>query len=244
MGVRVTSNRSGPVELLGVAVARGQEQHGEVTGGELDAAELARLGEGPAGELDRGDVAQHLLHPAAGHPRVAPEPLQLVGIAQQGQRPTRDEVDRRLVAGHQQQDARRQQLGLAQHGAPVLGRHQPAEQVLSRMALALGEELEEVLGELEHRLTPGGDDLLGEEEVRIESPGQGVGPHLEPVMVFDRNPEQVADHPDRQRVGERLEQVDPVGLQRRVQQLVDHLLAPLSERLHHLGGECLGYQAP
>ena len=73
------------VELFGVVVARGQEQHGEVAGGELHAAELAVLGEGPAGELDRGDVAEHLLHAGAGDRRVGAEPLQLVGMAQQGE---------------------------------------------------------------------------------------------------------------------------------------------------------------
>ncbi len=232
------------VELLGVVVARRQEQHGEVPGGELDAAELAGLGEGPAGELDRGDVTQHLLHAAADDRRVAAEALELVGMLQQSQRPARDEVDRRLVPGHQQQDAGREQLGLAQHGAPVLGPHQPAEQVLPRVAPALGQDLEEVLGELEHRLAPGGDDLLGEQEVGIEPPGQRVGPLLEPVVVLDRHPEQVTDHPDGQRVGERLEQIDPVGLQGRVQQLVDGLLGPLPQRLHHLGGEGLGHQPP
>ena len=151
--------------------------------------------------------------------------------------------DRRLVAGHQQQDARRQHLGLAQYRAPVLGGHQPAEQILPGIALALGQQLEEVLRELEHRLAPGGDDLLGEQEVRVEAPGQGVGPPLEPVLVLHGHAEQVADDPHGQRVGEGLEQVDLVLLQGVVEQLVDHLLGATAKRLDHLGGEGLGYQA-
>ena len=58
------------------------------------------------------------------------------------------------------------------------------------------------------------------------------------------HPEQIADDPDGQRVGERLEEVDPAGLQCASSSSSTDLLGPLAQRLDHLRGEGLGHQSP
>ena len=66
--------------------------------------------------------------------------------------------------------------------------HQPTEQVVTGVLPPFGQQLEEVLRELEHALGPGRDDLGGQEEVGIEATGQGVRPALEAVLVLERAP--------------------------------------------------------
>jgi len=69
---------------------------------------------------------------------------------EQGQDSAADEVDRRFVAGHQQENGRRQHLALAERVALLLGRRQPAQQIGARGAAPVGQQLEEVLGEGHH----------------------------------------------------------------------------------------------
>ena len=99
------------VELLRIAVGRGDEQHGEVAGFEVHAAVLAVLGHGPRRQLHGGDVAEHLLDTASSELRIGAEQFALVGMAEKSEGASGDQVDRGLVPGHQQQDAGRQHLG-------------------------------------------------------------------------------------------------------------------------------------
>ena len=126
----------------------------------------------------------------------------------------------------------------------VLDLDQPAEQVVAGRAAPLGQQLEEVAGELEDGVVAPGDGLVGQEEVGVEPGGQGGRPVPEALLVLDGHAEHVADDADRQRVGEAREEVDGAGLEGGVDELVDHLLGAGPERLHHPGGEGLGHQAP
>ena len=73
--------------------------------------------------------------------------LELIGVAQQREQAVADEVHRRLVAGDEQQDDRRQQLVGAEAVARLLGRDQRADEVGPGRPPALLEERHEVGGE-------------------------------------------------------------------------------------------------
>ena len=166
------------------------------------------------------------------------------GLFEQGEGAAGDEVDRRLVTGHEEEDAGRQQLAFGEHAALVLRSHQSAQQVVPRPGPPLGQQLEEVLGELEDGRSSGLDDLVGEEEVGIEPPGEGVRPLLEALLVVQGHAQEVADDPDRQGIGEGVDEIDLAGLEGGVEQLVDDLLGALAQRLDHPRRERLGHEPP
>ena len=89
------------LEFAGSRLADASSNMAKSPGPEFDAADLAVLDECPAGELYRGNVPEHLFHPASGERRFGTEPLELVGMMQKGEGPSGDQVDRRLVPGHQ-----------------------------------------------------------------------------------------------------------------------------------------------
>ncbi len=201
--------------------------------------------DGAARQLHRRHVAQELLDAGTGHGGVVTPPGQLVGVVEQGHHRTGDEVDGRLVPGHQQQDARGEQLALGQAG-PVLvhGGHQPAEQVVTGVGPPLFQQIEEVAGESGHALAAGGDVLVGQQEVGVEALGHGRRPHPELLVVLGRHPQEHADELHGDGVGEPLHQVDLAVPDGQVEQFVDHLAGAPAEGLDHLGCERLGHQAP
>ncbi len=129
-------------------VARGDEQHHEVAGLEGTVADSEVLGDGPAGELDRRHVAQQLLDAGAGHLGSSRRSASWSGCSNRANVPPAMRLTVVSWPGHQQEDAGRQQLGLGEHVALVLRPHEPAQQIVTRVGPPLGQELEEVLGEL------------------------------------------------------------------------------------------------
>jgi hypothetical protein len=102
------------------------------------------------------------------------------------------------VAGDEQQDAGGDQVVLRQ----LLDRGQAAEQVLSRFGPAPTGQLAKVRAELRPCPVAPGELLVRDQEVRVEPAGQRVGPGAEAVLVLRGYAEQLADHDDRQGVGE------------------------------------------
>ncbi len=62
---------------------------------------------------------------------------------------------------------------------------------------------------------------------------------LESLAILHRDPEQLADDDDGQRVGEVLDQIHGVGLRHAVEETIDDLLDVRPQQLHHARGERL-----
>ena len=131
-----------------------------------------------------------------------------------------------------------------ENGVPVLDLSQGAQEIVTRVATPVGQKLKEVLRELEHTFVPRRDDFWREEKIGIEASCQRIRPDLETILILERYAEEIADDPDRQRIGEILHEIDITGLDGSVEKLVDHLLGSIPQRLHHLRGEGLGDEAP
>ena len=152
-----------------------------------------------------------------------------------------DHVRGGLVPGDQQADAggHEQRVGpaLAVSTEAVGVGDQRAEDVLARLG-ALGRDVAaHVAAEL----------LLGVVELGLGVAGHAehdVGPVGEPVPIGVRHAEHVADHPHRQREGERGLQVGRGALvDHVVDQLLGHRRDARSQRVHPLGGEPLADHA-
>ncbi len=68
-------------------------------------------------------------------------------MSEQRQRAVTDEVDGGLVTGDEQQDARREQLGLAELVARLFGGDQAGEQIGTRRRATAGDQLAKVVRE-------------------------------------------------------------------------------------------------
>ena len=245
LGFRPRFRRSGSSKTPGSWLAEAMSNMAKSPAIEGDVAELEVLGDGPPGELHRRHVAQQLLDPGAGHRRVVSEASQLVRLFEQGEGAAGDEVDRGLVTGHEEEDARGQQLAFAEHAALVLGSHQAAQQVVARDGPAARPAARRSTGR-----TAGRPSLRASmtSSVRRKSgsrpAGQRVRPLLEALLVGHGNAQEIADDPDGQRVGEGLDEIDLAGLEGGIEQLVDDLLGAVAQRLDHPGRERLGDESP
>ena len=166
-------------------------------------------------------------------------------MAQERQGAVADQVDRGLMAGDEQEDARGEQLVLAQRVARFLGGDEAREHVVPRRGPALGDEPAEVLGEG----AAAGEALLGHLRVRRQQDGVETArdvhpPRLEALVVLDGDAEHLADDGHGQRIRELLDQVHrPRALDSR-EQAVDDLLDVRPESLDHARGERLADEAP
>jgi hypothetical protein len=125
------------------------------------------------------------------------EQVELVGVAQQGQRAEREHIGGGLVTGEQQQEADADELVGGQVVAMLADQH--AEQLLARVGLGSGDEI----GHVRTR-------LLLHREPLLEGPRHvqhAAGPPLEVRPVGVRHAEQFADHQRRDRQRERRHQV-------------------------------------
>ena len=83
------------------------------------------------------------------------------------------------------------------------------------------ETVRAAVGELSDLLL--GQDLRGQQEIRVQPAGHGPRPAGEAFVVLRRHPEQLADHHDRQRRGQRADEVDGSA--------AVHLVDPLAGQL-------------
>ncbi len=108
-------------ERVRIAARGGEQQQyqGAVPGRHVpDLHAVARY---PGGHLDGRVIAQCLLDRPGCSRRIVLQQCELAGMPEQRQDRVRDQSDRGLVAGHQQQDAGGDQLVLSQLLAGVLG---------------------------------------------------------------------------------------------------------------------------
>ena len=132
------------LEHRGIAVSGGDQQH------ELGALRNRHprhvdVGERRAvrDELQRGLEAQELFDERHGETRSSAQPLEVLGMAQQRQHPVGDQVDRRLVTGDQQQQARDLQIDVGERfvGGCV---GQARQQRVGRVGAVLSDQLAEI----------------------------------------------------------------------------------------------------
>ena len=101
-------------------------------------------------------------------------PLQLVGMAQQGERAVADQVDGRLVAGHVEQHDERQELLDAQPVARLLGHEERRQHVVAEVGPSGLDDLGEVGDQLGDRRVAGVERL--ERGGRFERGREGLAP--------------------------------------------------------------------
>ncbi len=133
-----------------------------------------------------------------------------------------------------------EQLDLVELVPRFLGRDQAGEQIVARRRAALRDEAAEVVGQ---RL-PGGDaaapDLgIRSEPDQVEAARDVEAPPLEALVVLDGHAEHLADHHDRNRVRELLDEVHRAARGHTVEQAVDDLLDPWPQSLDHARRERL-----
>ena len=117
-------------------------------GAQTLAAHLQVVPDDPPVELDRAVVAQQLVDGRLEQFGLVAEAPQLIGMAEQRQKAVADQVARRLVASHQDQQHGGQQLLAGQPVAFLLGRQQDAHEIVPGLAparlhdgLEIGEQL-------------------------------------------------------------------------------------------------------
>ena len=165
-------------------------------------------------------------------------------MAKERERAVADQVHRRLVTGDEEEDARGEQLLLAQLVARLLRGDEAGQHVGPRLGAAPRDEIAEVVGEL----VASGEAPLGHLGVRrqpdgVEPPRDVEPPRLEPLAVLERHAEHLADDGDGQGVGEVLDEVHPALVLDAVEQAVDDLLDVGAQDVHHARGEGLADEA-
>ena len=229
-------------KLRRVPVRRRQQDHRLLALLQRRATDLHLLQRDAACELHRRVIAQYLLDCALGQRRVVPQLGELIGVAQQRQRAVADQVHRRLVTGNQQQDARRQQLLLAQLVPFVFGGDQRADQVVLRVLPPLSDQAAEVVPERFDHVPTLLLLLRRQRFFWVEAAGRLPRPLSERDVVFHRHAQHFADHCHGQRIGEVFDYLQRPLLRRRVQQLIDTGLDTRPQPLHHARRERLVYQ--
>ena len=192
--------------------------------------------EAAGGVPDRAAVAQHLLHRGLQERGLRAQPLQLFRVLEQRPDAVGDEVHRRLVPRHQQQEHHARELHGAEPVSVLLGGEQGAGEIVPRLGAAPGEEGLEVLLHLDGRLPQG---------LQVGALGRGEqrgGPLAEPGLVLGGYAQQLGDDGDGQREGERLEQVHVPVRRERIQQLLGDGGDAGPQGLHSARGEGLGDQ--
>ncbi len=239
-------------EVAGVPGGGGQrDQHG-VARRYDGAADLHLFGrEAERGGAHRPVVPEHLLDRAVDEAGIRTQGCELVGMGEEGEGPARDEVDRRLMAGDEQQEGHaeeflggeRRRIGPPEAGGAACDRaaarhrdgpgrcgDERAQQVVTGvgpLVLDEGGEVARHAGDRRTgRLRRGGRDDL-------------AGPGVEVAVVGRRHPEQLADDGQRQRQREGADEIGGARGDQRVEQAVQQPVGDLLDaRAHRLDPAC------
>ena len=171
---------------------------------------------------------------------VVAQSTQLGGMTQERERSVADEIDRRFMAGDQEQHAGREQLVLAELVPRLLGGDEAGEQVGARRGASLGDEGAEILGQGSSRPCPTLRHVrFRRQEEGVQAPRDVQTPLLETLPIRRRDAEHLADHDDRKGIGEVLDEVHPARALHGVEETVDDLLDPGTQHLYDARGERL-----
>ena len=142
LGVPQDVEPVGVLEDLLVPVGRGVEEEHLVAGVELLARQDGVLGDGPSHPDHRAGPPHDLVDSGGGHAdRVGLPDGPLVGVLGQGQDAVGDRVAGGLVAGGQQEDEERGELGVGERLAVDVGGDERGGQVVGRVFDPVGGEL-------------------------------------------------------------------------------------------------------
>src|SRR5580704_5307602 len=205
------------------------------------------LGRGPRSHLDRAVVAQQLLDRPGDQRRLLPQALPLLSVtvspvAEQGDGAVPDQVDGRLETRNQQQQRRADELAGAEPVALLLNRHEGGKQAVVGIGAALVHQIPQVRGQGQLRRT--GPALGGRSGLRFQGRGDVMAPDPEAGLVLGRYAEQVADHRDRKRERQRVDEVEArhgIGL---LQQPPGEVTDPWLEPGYRPRRERAGHQPP
>src|SRR2546428_10737818 len=118
--------------LGGIAIRGADEGHPHLPLADRPAADIDVRARDARGALHGTIVTQQLLDGTRDEPGRLAQPTELSWMAQECQGPVTDQVDRRLVAGDEQEDARREQLVLDQLVARLFGGDDPGQEIAAR----------------------------------------------------------------------------------------------------------------
>jgi hypothetical protein len=167
--------------------------------------ELDVLGGHPAGRLDGAVEAQELLHRPGSQLRLVAEALPLPRRVDERPGAVADEVDGGLEPRHEQQHAGADQFVEAQPVPFLFGGDQRREEGVVGPVPPVADQRIEVGTQLDlgpHAL------LVGAVDLGLQGGGDHLAPGPEAVPVGVRDPEELDDDPDRQRVGQRLDEIE------------------------------------
>jgi hypothetical protein len=173
-------------------------------------------------QLQRGVVADQLLDRGAGVPRLGHQPPPLVRVPQQGEQAVADHVDRRLVAGHQQQRRRPDELVRPEAGSEEVG-----DEVVPRPPPAVRRQLAQGCDELRRGPFGRPPPLLW--RVGLVHHHNRARPAAQRGARRLRHPEQLRDDRNRQRLGERADDLGAAGVADLRAEPVDE---PAGEQFH------------
>ena len=145
-------------------------------------------------------------------------------MAQQRQRAVADQVDRRLVAGDEQQDAGGEQLVLGELVPRLLGGDQGRQQIVARRGAALGDESRGSSRPARGGRRPLRDLGVRRQHDRVEPSRDVEAPALEALVILHGDAQHLADDDHGNRVGELLDQVHAALALDPGEQAVDDLL--------------------
>src|ERR1700678_1267918 len=222
MGIRAPGEieHIGITELSGIPVGGVQRHDDGVAGRYLHAVQPAGLAEEPPGsELERSIEAQQFLDGLRQKRRIAPEHRELLGMSQQRDDSRADLVGDRFQARDQELEYRGRKLGVGDL-ASLVGVHQASKQVVVRIFPFMGDDLADVA------LQPGQQpDICRTSRVPRSHGLHYLAPGaIEPALVLGGQPDDLAEHPERERNAEGLNQVHAAGSGDPVQQFVGDLL--------------------
>ena len=188
-------------------------------------------------------VAQQLLDRGGDQRGIVPHARELVGVAQQRQGAVADQVDGRLVARDEQQQAHRDDLVDGELVALLLGGQEAREKVGLRPGPALHDQRAEIVGQRPAGAAPALDDgRIRRQPDRVEAARDVGRPAADRRVIVHRHAQHLADDRHRQRVGEVLDDVHAVLPGHAVEQAVDDLLDVRAHRLDHARRERLADQ--
>ncbi len=184
-------------EGVGVAVAGGQ--HGEHAGSGRDdfIRHLGVLLDASEQHLHRAVVAERLLDRLREQFLVGHQPIELIGVAAEGEGHVGDETHRRFVAGDEQQHARGHDFSVGHDLFAVRFDH-ATDEIVGRVGLALLD----LVAEVEVELRAEAARRFGIGSAPHVGTGHRLGPDAELGPVFSRDAEQFGDHNGREGCGE------------------------------------------